>query len=93
MGRSDELSLLAELRSLYDVAQTEIETLELEFQLQYVNEVDYQRRIIQFRTTREQLSSRLQLLELEVILYIIQLTLARIVLFLMLHPQARLLIL
>ena len=66
MGRSDELSLLAELRSLYDVAQTEIETLELEFQLRYVNEVEYQRRIIQYRTTREQLSSRLQLLELEV---------------------------
>jgi hypothetical protein len=66
IGRRDELSLLAELRSLYDVAQTEIETLELEFQLRYVNEVDYQRRKIQYRTTREELSSQLQLLELEI---------------------------
>ena len=60
--RIDEMSQLAELRSLYDVAQTEIETLELEYQLRYVSEIDYQRRIVQYRTTREQLFSQLQLL-------------------------------
>ncbi len=51
------------LRQLCDAAQSEINTLELEFGLGYLDQDNYERKAIQYRINRDELFSQLHLLE------------------------------
>ena len=56
-------SKVQELRMLCYSAQSEIDTLELELGLGYLDQDEFERRVTQYRSTRDELFSRLNLLE------------------------------